>query len=381
VPAAPFLRDAGAPASAAAARVLIVDDSAVARAVLARAVEARGRLSVAGSVSGAAAAMAFLARERVDLIVLDVQMPGVDGLTALPDLLAAGEGARVLVVSSECAEGATTVVQALALGAADTLVKPAPGQRSRPFEDDLADKLERLLAGEPVPAPARRPGGFAPAGASASTIRLDDAPDAWDAVAIGASTGGIHALSHLLRALPAEMDVPILITQHLPASFTPYFAAQIALLAGRPCDVAVDRLRLRRGRVVVAPGDAHVRCVRLADGGGAVRLSREPARSGCLPSVDPMLASVAECFGRRALGIVLSGMGRDGELGARAMAAAGACVVAQDQASSVVWGMPGAVAAAGVASALLPPDAIGRLLASGRRPLGSAAATATGQAA
>lgn len=345
---------------AAPARVLIVDDSAVACAFLRRAAEARGTLSVVATVSTAAAALDFLARERVELIVLDVQLPGVDGLTALPDLLAAGCGARVLVVSSACAEGAVTVVQALALGAADTLVKPGPGQRSRDFEVDLADKLERLLLAEP-PIPPASPARPTPPG-----LRLGGQADAWDVVAIGASTGGIYALSQLLRAVPATMQVPILVTQHLPASFTPFFAAQLSVLAGRPCDVGADRLRLRPGRIVVAPGDAHMRCVSIGEGGWAIRLSTEPARSGCLPSVDPMFKSVAECFGARALGIVLSGMGRDGEVGARRLAAAGGCVVAQDRATSAVWGMPGAAAA--VATAVLPPDQIGLLVAAGRRP-------------
>ena len=343
-------------AEQSAGRVLIVDDSAVARAVLGRAVSASGRMTVAGSVSSAAAALAFLKAERVDLVILDIQMPGRDGLAALPDLLAASRGAKVLIVSAAAGEGGAATIQALALGAADTLVKPAPGERAARFEADLVEKLERLLTPDPVQPAFARP--FA-AGSSG---------EAFDVVAIGASTGGIHALSHLLRALPAGFTAPLLVTQHLPASFIPYFATQLAVLAGRPCDVAADRLRIRPGRIVVAPGDAHLRCVSLGDRGAAVRLSAEPVASGCMPSVDPMFDSVAECFGSRALGVVLSGMGRDGTEGARRLAAAGGCIVAQDQASSAVWGMPGSVAASGCASALLDPQAIGRLIASRKRP-------------
>ena len=341
-------------------RVLIVDDSAVARAVLSRVVAGSALLEVVGAVPTAAAALAFLADRQVDLIILDIQMPGVDGLTALPDLLAAGRGAKVLIVSSSAADGAAATIQALALGAADTLVKPAPGGRAQRFEAGLIEKLERMLSPEIVrPRPVATISRELP-------IALACPADAYDIVAIGASTGGIHALSQMLRAVPAGMRLPILVTQHLPASFMPYFAAQLAVLAGRPCEVATDRLRIRPGRIVVAPGDAHIRLVSLGDGTAAVRLSTEPTPSACLPSVDPMFDSVAECFGARALAVVLSGMGRDGAEGARKVAAAGGCVVAQDEASSAVWGMPGAVA--DTAAALLDPVAIGRLIASGRRP-------------
>jgi len=338
------------------ARILIVDDSVVARAVIARMIEQGRGYAVAAAVSDVHAALAFLAKESVDVILLDIEMPGIDGLTALPDIIAAGGTAKVLVVSSACDEGAAATIQALALGAADTLVKPASGAMIGGFAAALEDKLQRLsVSREARPAPRRAP--VAPA------VGND-----FDLVAIGASTGGIHALSQVLRALPASFQVPILITQHLPESFMPYFAAQVAILAGRPCDVATDHMRLRPGRAILAPGDAHLRVTRLAEGGAALRLIRTRAPSGCMPSVDPMLASAADVFGARTLAVILSGMGRDGAEGAGKVAAAGGCVVVQDQASSVIWGMPGAVARAGVAAAILPPDEIGRLVAAQRRP-------------
>ncbi len=362
------------------ARVLIVDDSVVARAVIARLIDASDRFSVVGAVGTAKAALEFLARATVEFILLDIEMPGVDGLTALPDLIAAGQGAKVLIVSSSADDGAAASVQALALGAAETLIKPSAGALSGRFGLALVGKLERLCerpalmppailvrppASGPTPARPERP----PAQSVSTSPRVRAVTsDEYDIVAIGASTGGIHALSQLFRELPTGFRLPIVITQHLPASFMPYFAAQIALIAGRPCEVATDRLRVRPGRIIVAPGNAHLKCVALGADGAAFRLTQDFAASGCMPSVDPMLASIAEVYGPRMIAIVLSGMGRDGAEGARRVHDLGGCVVAQDQQSSVVWGMPGAVAATGVADAVLPPDAIGRLIATRRRP-------------
>ncbi|OYY90671.1 MAG: chemotaxis response regulator protein-glutamate methylesterase [Sphingomonas sp. 28-66-16] len=338
------------------ARILIVDDSVVARAIIARMIEAKGRFAVAGAVPDVRAALQFLANNRVDVILLDIEMPGIDGLTALPDMIVAGRGARVLVVSSSCAEGAAATIQALTLGAADTLVKPSLGNLVGRFGDVLEEKLRRLMDRE-----------TAGSGDRLDSVVPMSVADDFDIVAIGASTGGIHALSQLLRALPASFQLPILITQHLPPSFMTYFAAQIAVLAGRGCVVATDHLRVQAGRIIIAPGEAHLRCVRMGDG-VSIRLTHEPAASGCMPSVDPMFESVAEAYGGRALGIVLSGMGRDGTIGARQLAEKGGAIVIQDEASSVVWGMPGSVASAGHAHAVLAPYDIGRLVAAQRRP-------------
>lgn len=339
-----------------AARILIVDDSAVARAVIARTIAAQPRYQVAAAVADADSAMAFLANNRVDIILLDIEMPGVDGLTALPDLLAASGGAKILVVSSSCDDGAFATIQALTLGAADTLVKPSVGQLAGRFANILDEKLARLLDTENGAVSCM-------VGATQASALADD----FDIVAIGASTGGIHALSQLLRAIPETFRLPILITQHLPPSFMPYFAAQLTLLGGRPCEVATDHMRIRPGRIVIAPGTAHVRCVNLGDGVG-IRLTEEAMPTGCMPSVDPMLESVAKIYGPRAFAVVLSGMGRDGTIGAQAIRAQGGYCVVQDKASSVVWGMPGSVAAAGVANAVLHPHEIGRLIATQRRP-------------
>lgn len=346
-----------APSRSAQPRVLIVDDSAVARAVIARAVQQSGRFVVSDAVPNAAAALDFLRREQVDAIVLDIEMPGITGLAALPDLIAAGRGAKVLIVSSSCGEGAVATIEALALGAADTLVKPEIGDFAGRFSDTIAEKLDRLLTAEPAPQRV----------ASTRAASPPVTASGFEIVAIGASTGGIHALNLLLREIPAGFTTPIIITQHLPESFMPYFAEQMAVLAKRPCEIATDHLRIRPGCIVVAPGNAHLRIVSTGDG-AAIRLTAERSKSGCLPSVDPMFESLAEVYGPRALAIVLSGMGRDGAEGARLVAERGGSVVVQDQATSVVWGMPGTVAGSGTPHTILPPSEIGRLVASRRRP-------------
>lgn len=333
--------------------------------MIARMVDASDRYAVAGSVADVDAAFTFLARARVDVILLDLQMPGTDGLTALPDLITAGRGAKILVVSSTTGDGASATVQALALGAADTLVKPGALTTATRFAELLAERLDRLFDAQ-APAAMRDPVPLKPLSAVSRAIPAS-LTGAFDIVAIGASTGGIHALSLLLREIPASFRTPILVTQHLPATFMSHFAAQLAVVGGRPCDVATDYMRIRPGRIVVAPGDRHMKVVALTDG-AAIRLIDESAASGCLPSVDPMFDSIAEVYGAKALGVVLSGMGRDGSVGAVRLHRAGGTIVAQDVASSVVWGMPGAAVAAGVVDATMPPDAIGRMIAQRTRP-------------
>lgn len=337
-----------APASARP-RVLIVDDSSVARAVLTRMVEDGTACTVADAVPDIAGALRFLAADTVDIILLDLEMPGVHGLVGLPDIIAAGSGAKVLVVSSAAGEGAAATIEALALGAADTLVKPGRCVSTGNFAAALAEKLLRL---------AERPEPLVRAAAAQPVAHHDI-----DVVAIGASTGGIHAINTLLLGLPPTFRKPIVITQHLPPGFIPYFAEQVATATGRRCQVGAEAMVLHDDMILVAPGDAHVTAVRLPSGSAVIHLSRAPVANGNMPSVDPMFESFAECFGARMMAVVLSGMGRDGFAGARRVRSAGGTVVVQDQASSVVWGMPGAVAAAGLADAVLPPAAIGDYIA------------------
>lgn len=340
-------------------RLMIVDDSMVARAVLTRMLEADGGFEIAAVAGTAEDAIEALGQVCVDIILLDLEMPGAGGLKSIPGILERARGAKVMIVSSLAEEGAEETVAALALGAADTLPKPGTGRFNGRFSEVLMAKLRALGRAENQEAPPVR--FAAQATAVAAPLRAM-ASDPLRLVAIGASTGGIHALSSFFQALPPRIGVPILVTQHLPAPFMSVFARQLSAAAGREAIVAEDGLRLLADRIVIAPGDAHL-TVEINGGRLVARLVRNRSASGCLPSVDPMLASVGALLGPQALGIVLTGMGRDGLEGAMALIGAGGSVIVQDESSSAVWGMPRAVADAGLACAVLPPAKIARRVA------------------
>jgi two-component system chemotaxis response regulator CheB len=335
-------------------RLMVVDDSVVARAVLSRMIEADGGFEIAAVAGTAEDAIVALDHVRVDVILLDLEMPGAGGLKSIPKILERARGARVLIVSSLAEEGAAATLEALAMGAADTLPKPGTGRFNGSFSDVLLDKLRSLAADD-------EPEAYDP-GHDGHPLVIPGAEGPIRLLALGASTGGIHALAAFFQSLPEKIGSPILVTQHLPAPFMPIFARQLATVAKREVLVAEEGLRLLPDRVVIAPGDANLR-VELARGQLVARLDYDRAPSGCLPSVDPMLASAGRLLGKEALGIVFSGIGRDGLEGAMALVAAGGSVMAQDQDSSAVWGMPRAIADAGLASAVLPPARLAQLVA------------------
>jgi len=344
--------DRGIAVNADAIRVMIVDDSLVARTMLARMLNEDEGFVIAGEAGSAKAALDKLGRVEVDIILLDLEMPGQNGLAALPSLIEAGKGARVLVLSASCAEGADVCVSALRLGAADTLLKPQAGHLAGRFAAELRERLRRVSVADVTTRAVRQP---RQAPATVSTAR------SVACIGIGASTGGVHALGAFFAALPPSCRAPILITQHLPEPFMVPFVAQLAEMAGRPTRLAMTGMPLVPGEMILAPGDAHLTVVRVRDR-VHVKLDRRPAPSGCSPSVDPMFASLAEIHGDKAVGVVLSGMGRDGLIGAHAIAEAGGAVLAQDAATSVVWGMPGVVAKAKIAEAVLPPAELARCI-------------------
>lgn len=341
----------------AATRVMLVDDSIVVRSITERIIEHAGGFDIVASVPGAGEALDYLDRGGVDVIVLDIEMPGMNGLVALPQLLAKAGNARVIILSANCDEGGPAAIQALALGAADTLLKPGRGTFAGTFGDTLVARIRALAASEVPPAFERK------AGASTPMAVAPDLPGrALAAIAIGASTGGIVAINSLLTALPRRIDCPIFITQHLPGGFMSFFADQLARETGRKVVVGEDGMRVADATVYLAPGEAHMRVTRLS-GQPHIMLDRSPSPVGACPAVDPMMASIAEIYGAQACAVMLSGMGRDGLEGVRDVRRGGGLVLAQDVTSSVVWGMPGAVAREGLAEAVLDPAALGALIA------------------
>ncbi len=337
--------------------MMIVDDSMVARAVLSRMVESDKSFEIAAVAGTAEDAIDALQAVKVDIVLLDLEMPGEGGLKMIPKILEAANGARVMIVSSVADDGAAQTVAALALGAADAMPKPGTGKFNGRFAEVLLSRLKAIGFADDHPPLAEpiRLQGYGPLRAMS--------PDPIGILAIGASTGGIHAIAALFQALPPKIGVPILVTQHLPSPFMPVFARQLGIAARREALVAEDGMKLLPDRIIIAPGDAHL-TIESSDRGQFVKLSRERAPSGCLPSVDPMFASAGAEFGDGAVGVILTGMGKDGAEGASKLVARGGSVLAQDEASCAVWGMPRAVIEAGLACAVMPPEKMGRRIAS-----------------
>jgi two-component system, chemotaxis family, protein-glutamate methylesterase/glutaminase len=331
-------------------RIVVIDDSVVARAMLNRVFESEPDFAVCAMFDRANRALEWLADHHCDLILLDIEMPGRSGLSALPELIAASGDARIVVVSSIAEEGATATLSALALGATDAVAKPAAGQIGRQFGRELVERLRNMTTDVVIEVDRPAP------------IRLRDAnSEPVACVAIGASTGGIHALAQFLQALPTGFNAPILITQHLPPSFMKLFAAQIEAISGRPSKVAQNGDMMVPGTILIAPGDGHL-CADVTGRFQRITIQDHAANSRCLPSVDPMFESVGAAFGSAAIGVVLSGMGRDGSEGAASLVARGGTLLAQDHGSATIWGMPGAVARAGLASLVASPRRIAAYL-------------------
>jgi two-component system chemotaxis response regulator CheB len=348
---------------------MLCDDSLVARGALARLLAVDPSIQVVAQAPDGHQAIAALgampAAERPDLVLLDLEMPVMDGLTALPLILRAAPGVQVIVASALSQRGAAAAMQALRAGAVDYVPKPAAAQGGMAdprFGEELRAKVTGWArmrrargAARTATAPAPPPLPAAPARPAPAARPL--------AIAIGCSTGGPQALAALVGALTRPPPVPVLVVQHMPAGFTALLADHLNRLGRLPCAEAQDGQAILPGRLYLAPGDRHL-LVRGAGPGMVATLSDAAPENDCRPAVDPLLRSLLACCGGRVATAILTGMGQDGLAGCRALAATGGLVLAQDEASSVVWGMPGAVARAGLAAALGPPkDIAARLLA------------------
>ncbi|HEX3971248.1 MAG TPA: chemotaxis response regulator protein-glutamate methylesterase [Stellaceae bacterium] len=352
-------------------RVMIVDDSAVIRGVETRILEAEPDVKVVASVSNAQLALNQLARTQVDVMILDIEMPVLDGLSALPQIRRISPQTKVIMASTLTTRGGEISLEALRLGAIDFVPKPTVGSifSAEDFKRELVNKVTALgrvrLPGAPATPQAhgstpRAPLPTLPA-ISGPAPKLRPAPGTIPTIiGIGSSTGGPQALQTTLTALPAAMQLPIVIVQHMPPTFTRLLADQIARATGRPTCEGQDGMAIAPGRIYVAPGGMHM-CIERHEGRGIIRLNNNPPENFCRPAVDPLFRSLA-AYGPSALVLVLTGMGSDGARGAEAVAQAGGTVLAQDEATSVVWGMPGAAAATGVVSALIPLGEIGHRL-------------------
>jgi two-component system, chemotaxis family, protein-glutamate methylesterase/glutaminase len=370
-------------------RIMVVDDAVVVRGLVSRWIEEEPGLEVVASLRTGRQAVDQLERTNPDVVILDVEMPDLDGLSALPLLLEKKRDLIVIMASTLTRRNAEVSLKALSYGAADYIPKPETNREvttSASFRRDLIEKIRTLGARRrPSPgAPARKPAEplprftvegrgsaergnaeraspepFAPVAPPQPGIRLRPFSAITPRVLLlGSSTGGPQALTAVMSRLQSVIDrVPVLITQHMPPTFTTILAEHLARASGRPAHEPTDGEPIVPGTIYLAPGGRHMRVVK-RQGNPVIALDDGPPINFCRPAVDPMFQSAAEFWGNAILAVILTGMGHDGTRGAADIVAQGGSIIAQDEASSVVWGMPGSAANAGVCSAVLPIDQI-----------------------
>lgn len=338
--------------------VLVVDDSRLFRAALEEALGDQPDMEVVGSVFNGAKALEFIRATPPHVVTLDVEMPGMDGLAVLEEIQAlnksqpASRAVGVLMVSAFTRRGADVTVRALQAGAFDFVTKPsglAPEANLATLRTEVLPRIRawaryRARVAGVVPAPG---------GAAVRQPPAPRRPGAVRAIAIGASTGGPRALAELLPELTARVTVPILIVQHMPPDFTRSLAESLARQTGHRVVEATDGAPLASARVFIAPGGRHL-VVRGTPTAPTAGLSDAPPENGCRPSADVLFRSVAAVFGCDVLALILTGMGRDGTAGLQAVRRAGGYIIAQDETSSVVWGMPGSAVESGVVHEVRP---------------------------
>jgi two-component system chemotaxis response regulator CheB len=348
--------------------VLVVDDSVVVRRLVTDVLAGEADIDVVGTAPNGRIALAKIPQLNPDLVTLDIEMPIMDGLETLKELRAAYPRLPVIMFSTLTDRGATASLDALELGAQDYVTKPAnvgSVQASRQeVREQLAPKIRSLClrrdtsttnrstpaTGAPAPVRLRPQPAAPPVVRRAATPQRHVPPDV---VVIGVSTGGPDALATVLAALPGSLRVPVVVVQHMPKTFTRLLAERLDKKSPLSVAEAIDGEPVVPGRVLLAPGDFHLRLRRTREGVVTV-LDQGTPENFCRPAVDVLFRSAVTAYAGRCLGVVLTGMGHDGTRGAQAIVDAGGEVIAQDEESSVVWGMPGAVAAAGLASEFLP---------------------------
>lgn len=352
-------------------RVLVVDDSVVIRRLLTDILNDDPEIEVAGIASNGRLALAKLPQVNPDLVTLDIEMPEMDGLTTLPELRKAYPKLPVIMFSTLTARGATSTLDALARGATDYVTKPAnvgsvtAGMQC--VKDQLLPKIKALC---PLNRPVTPALTRVAVPAKTAGVQVARSRRTYDVLAIGSSTGGPQALGNVLKALPASLPVPVVIVQHMPPIFTKHLADRLNQDSPLTVREATGGEVLQPGHVYIAPGDYHME---LRRDGVAVKtvLHQGPPENSCRPAVDVLFRSVANVYGAGTLAVVLTGMGQDGMRGGEHVAHAGGTIIAQDEASSVVWGMPRAVTEAGLANQVLPLNSIAgeivRLTSVGRR--------------
>jgi two-component system, chemotaxis family, protein-glutamate methylesterase/glutaminase len=327
-------------------RVMLVDDSRVVLAVFARILSDNAQIEIVHQATNVADAIDFLRGDTVDVILLDIEMPDRSGLDALPDILAVSSGAKVMIVSAFVEQGGHSAISALELGACETLSKPGKTRYSGKFSGLLRDRVIQLgRSNREKETSIKRH----------QTVNMVEPISTPDCIAIASSTGGLPAIYTLIGKLDARVDCPIFITQHLPEAFITFFAKQLADATNRRVKVSSCGEKIEKSMIYVAPGNANLGLT-IVD--GVVTIKHFPKRPGTTycPSADVMFESVAKRYGASALAIVFSGMGNDGLEGARELASENAIIVAQDAESSVVWGMPGSIVRAGLATFVLNPE-------------------------
>lgn len=338
-------------------RILIVDDSATIRGMWNRILSAQPDINVIGAANDGIHALSVLNNNEVDLVLLDIEMPEMDGLTALPLILQQNPNVRVIIASALTSNGSKATIQALTSGAADYVSKPSTTSLMTSVGSITKELLEKIRSLQYFEGNVSKVKKTEPE-TSRSTLQTEPRQKGEaQIVVIGSSTGGPNALMQVIKRLSPDFTLPIVIVQHMPAYFITALGESLMRTTGRPCFEIKNGDQLHDGCIYLAPGDLHAEFTRTHKG-VILYLNDNPPENFCRPAVDPMFRSAAKVFGKNLIAVILTGMGEDGKKGCEEIRRQGGWIIAQDQETSVVWGMPGAVVQAGLADAVLPLESI-----------------------